>query len=838
MATLRSHYLFLLLLHHVLTVCSTVAAFSPNDNFLINCGANATVTSADGRAFRPDTSGEVSSFLLSPISHDVVQVSSSDVYGSARVFREAAAYRFSIKQKGRHFLRLHFQPIRSSLYDMKSASFSVKANEYTLLHNFSCSRLDLCRSAVVKEYIIEVGLVPKQLSVMVTPSNGSIAFINAIEVVSVPGNLVPSVASPVPPGPGVEISAHTGFETAYRINVGGPVLDSRNDTLWRVWEDDRPFLVISASVHSISTDPDSIRYPSEVPHYIAPSLVYATAQEMADANVGNQKFNISWVFNIELGFMYLVRLHFCDFLSKPARNLLFNVYINNQSVLSSFDISAKKGLLTAYFVDFIVNVQMDSDRRILVQIGPPELMSFPPDAILNGLEIFKLSDLDDNFDVNQMVHSIDVELTKKQKNEALVTASLCFLGLVFLIISVVVILLYLRGRRNSKKPTLASFPSPIAPTTHMGNSHTKVSTRSYASSGPSLGIGQLLAFSEIQEATKNFDESLVVGIGGFGKVYKGVLENGLVVAVKRGNPRSQQGLVEFRTEIEMLSKLRHRHLVSLIGHCHEANNMVLVYEFMAGGPLRKHLYGSGLPALSWKQRLEICIGAAKGLHYLHTGAAETIIHRDVKTMNILLDENLTAKVADFGLSKMGPTLDQTHVSTVVKGSFGYLDPEYFRRQQLTEKSDVYSFGVVLLEVLCARPAINPALPRDQVNIVEWAMNWQKRGLLEHIIDPHLARTVSPDSLQKFSGTAEKCLAEHGIDRPSIGDVLWNLEYSLQLQETFSGVVGDGSSSNCIPDLREWIPQVDIAQHDVSFSSDATDVATSRVFSQLMNPKGR
>ncbi|KAJ8466745.1 hypothetical protein OPV22_029297 [Ensete ventricosum] len=520
MATLRPHHLFLLLLHHVLTVCSTVAAFAPEDNFLINCGANATVTSADGRPFRPDTSGEVSSFVMSPISHDVVQISSSDVYGSARVFREAAAYRFSIRQKGRHLLRLHFRPVRSSLYDMKSASFSVKANEYTLLHNFSCSRLDLCRSAVVKEYIFEVGLVVNQLSVLswwllrMAPSNSS----------------MPSKLYQCPviwflllhPRFLQGLVSRFRLVQASRLHIG---------SMWVVqfWirattpcEEFGRMIGRSWSFQLRCTASQLIRIQSDIHlkyrKYIAPSLVYATAQEMADANVGNQKFNISWVFKIELGFMYLVRLHFCDFFEQ---------------------VHQKPSVQCLYFVDFIIYVQMDSDRRILVQIGPPELTNFPPDAILNGLEIFKLSDSDDNFDVNHIIWCI---------------------------------LLMLSGRRNAKKPTLASFPSPVAPTTHTGSPNTKLSARSYASSGPSLGIGQLLAFSEIQEVTKNFDESLVVGIGGFGKVYKGVLENGLVVAVKRGNPQSQQGLVEFRTEIEMLSKLRHRHLVSLIGHCHEANN--------------------------------------------------------------------------------------------------------------------------------------------------------------------------------------------------------------------------------------------------------------------------
>ncbi|KAL9143668.1 hypothetical protein ABFS82_14G248600 [Erythranthe guttata] len=434
----------------------------------------------------------------------------------------------------------------------------------------------------------------------------------------------------------------------------------------------------------------------------------------------------------------------------------------------------------------------------------------------------------------------------KKKNLGLIIG-VC-IGVVAALI-LVGVLFFIHRRKKQERLRIEKSWVPIS--VNGGNSHTmgsKYSTGTTVSVGSNMSYR--IPFLSVQEATNNFDESGVIGVGGFGKVYKGVLTDGLKIAVKRGNPRSQQGLAEFRTEIEMLSQFRHRHLVSLIGYCDEKNEMILVYEYMENGTVKSHLYGSDLPSLGWKERLDICIGAARGLHYLHTGDSKAVIHRDVKSANILLDENLMAKVADFGLSKTGPELDQTHVSTAVKGSFGYLDPEYFRRQQLTEKSDVYSFGVVLFEVLCARPVIDPSLPREMVNLAEWAMKWQKKGQLDQIIDPNLVGKIKPDSLRKFGETAEKCLADYGVDRPSMGDVLWNLEYALQLQEAVVRNDPDENSSNVIGQLSPRVGEFGNGNDNggesesgdsvARFESvdDLSGVSMSRVFSQLVKSEGR
>ncbi|KAK9131643.1 hypothetical protein Scep_011171 [Stephania cephalantha] len=835
---------------HVLFVVSffgfvvheSCAAFSPVDNYLIACGSAKNV-SIQGRDFVPDS--KQSSFVFKG-DHNVVSSSNSSVpspiFQSARVFPSTASYEFQINQKGRHWIRLYFYPIADSTHNLRSAPITVVTDNFVLLSNFTFKNYN--GSYLFKEYAINV--TSDSLSLNFIASNNSVTFVNGIEVVSIPDELFPDQAQDLAPvGPFSGLSGRA-LETVYRLNMGGPLITPQNDTLGRTWENDEKYLHVNSSAKAVSVNPANIRYPTFVKPEIAPNWVYATAETMGDANVPVVNFNVTWVFPVDPNFTYFVRAHFCDVFSKLLNALVFNVYINADIALPSFDLSSfTNGLSVPYYKDFVSNSSAGSSY-LTVSIGP-DAVADTPNAILNGLEIIKISNDARSLDGSSSVESVLPEMPSRKSKLGIIIGLVVGFSVAVLLLALFYCCMVSRRSKDSPQG------HPWLPLPLYGNSQTitkgsMTSQKSGTASCISLAsanLGRIFLFQEIMDATKKFDESLVIGVGGFGRVYKGVLEDGTNVAVKRGNPRSEQGLAEFRTEIEMLSKLRHRHLVSLIGYCDERSEMILVYEYMANGPLRSHLYGTQLPSLSWKQRLEICIGAARGLHYLHTGAAQTIIHRDVKTTNILLDENFVAKVADFGLSKAGPALDQTHVSTAVKGSFGYLDPEYFRRQQLTEKSDVYSFGVVLMEVLCSRPALNPVLPREQVNIAEWAMTWQKKGMLDQIMDPYLAGKVSPASLKKFGETAEKCLAEYGVDRPSMGDVLWNLEYALQLEETSSALTEpEDNSTNHIP----GIPMAPMQPFDNSVSmidgvnsstdDDAEDAATSAVFSQLVNPRGR
>lgn len=718
------------------------------------------------------------------------------------------------------------------------------------------------------------------LNLTFTPSKNytnSYAFVNGIEILSIPDLFGSNQALLVDGGSGTPypIQPDWALQTVYRLNVGGQTVSPNQDSgLFRTWEDDSIYIFGAGVGVTYQSDPNvTIAYSESLPAYIAPVDVYSTARSIGPSAAVNRNSNLTWIFSIDAGFYYLIRMHFCE-IQYPMTLInmrVFDIFINNQTAFSNFDVIAfTNGIGKPYYQDFVVLTTGSGLMDLWVDLHPddskkPQLL----DVILNGLEVFKLESNGNLAGPNpdflpDVLSDNALNKKKKSKSNSGAIAGGVVGGVVALLAALLILCMCKKKKvRKGKDAGSSDGPSGWLPLSLYGNSHSAGSgktttTGSYASTLPS-NLARHFSFAEIEAATNRFDESLLLGVGGFGKVYKGEVDNGsMKVAIKRGNPMSDQGVHEFQTEIEMLSKLRHRHLVSLIGYCEEKGEMILVYDYMAYGTLREHLYKTTNAPLPWKQRLEICIGAARGLHYLHTGAKYTIIHRDVKTTNILLDDKWVAKVSDFGLSKTGPTLDNTHVSTVVKGSFGYLDPEYFRRQQLTDKSDVYSFGVVLFEVLCARPALNPTLPKEQVSLAEWALHCQKKGILDQYVDPYLKGKIAGQCFKKFAETAEKCVSDQGIERPSMGDVLWNLEFALQLQESAEesgevidvegGVLKGGrknvDGNNGVDQSVSTVTTSTTTTSTMSLggrslnSDDSDGLTPSAVFSQIMNPKGR
>uniref|UniRef100_A0A1D1Y7C2 non-specific serine/threonine protein kinase n=1 Tax=Anthurium amnicola TaxID=1678845 RepID=A0A1D1Y7C2_9ARAE len=290
----------------------------------------------------------------------------------------------------------------------------------------------------------------------------------------------------------------------------------------------------------------------------------------------------------------------------------------------------------------------------------------------------------------------------------------------------------------------------------------------------------IFTFRELAAATKNFSPESFIGEGGFGRVYKGWLEStGQVVAVKQLDRNGLQGNREFLVEVLMLSLLHHPNLVNLIGYCADGDQRVLVYEFMPLGSLEDHLHD--LPPdkepLDWNTRMKIAAGAAKGLEYLHDKANPPVIYRDFKSSNILLDDGYHPKLSDFGLAKLGPTGDKSHVSTRVMGTYGYCAPEYAMTGQLTVKSDVYSFGVVLLELITGRKAIDSTRAHGEQNLVSWARTmFTDRKRLSKLADPRLQGRYTMRGLYQSLAVASMCINEEAAARPLIADVVTALTY--------------------------------------------------------------
>ncbi|KAF8042319.1 hypothetical protein BT93_A0823 [Corymbia citriodora subsp. variegata] len=284
-------------------------------------------------------------------------------------------------------------------------------------------------------------------------------------------------------------------------------------------------------------------------------------------------------------------------------------------------------------------------------------------------------------------------------------------------------------------------------------------------------------YGEVSRITGNFEQ--VIGGGGFGKVYLGTLDNGTVVAVKVLSESSKQGYKEFQAEAQLLMIVHHRNLVSLLGYCDHSKHMALIYEYMANGNLQQHLSVDHPKVLTWSKRLQIAVDVAQGLDYLHNGCKPPIIHRDLKTTNILLNENFRAKIADFGLSRAFATESDSYVSTCPAGTLGYLDPEFRSSGNLNKKSDVYSFGIILFELITGQPAtIRSRDFSTSMHILEWLIPIVESGDIQRIMDPRLQGEFDINSAWKVVEIAMSCTLPMALQRPDINQVLIELKESL------------------------------------------------------------
>ncbi|KAJ6833751.1 LEAF RUST 10 DISEASE-RESISTANCE LOCUS RECEPTOR-LIKE PROTEIN KINASE-like 1.2 isoform X2 [Iris pallida] len=343
-------------------------------------------------------------------------------------------------------------------------------------------------------------------------------------------------------------------------------------------------------------------------------------------------------------------------------------------------------------------------------------------------------------------------------------------GVVALIAACCVFFFWYKPRKRLQQSVLSNLPTQ------------STSSKFSSMNGPELAESKyqthIFSYEELQEATNGFDASRELGDGGFGTVYKGKLRDGRTVAVKRLYENNYKRVEQFMNEVDILSRLRHQNLVTLYGcTSRHSRELLLVYEFVANGTVADHLHGAHASSgpLLWQDRMSIAIETADALAYLHA-VEPPIIHRDVKSNNILLDNNFHVKVADFGLSRLFP-LDATHVSTAPQGTPGYVDPEYHQCYQLTDRSDVYSFGVVLVELISSKPAVDIRRSRHEINLANMAVNMIQKCQLEQLVDPALGYHSDLGVKGMITQVAElafTCLQSDGDLRPSIKEVLEEL----------------------------------------------------------------
>ncbi|XP_042025929.1 receptor-like protein kinase FERONIA [Salvia splendens] len=760
----------LLLLFHLgaFPVATSNDPITATSKLSISCGSVATSVALNGKQWIADIQPKGSSLLqIKGSSTDsTLRHSSTSAHQvphkTARISTSQFSYAFRVSP-GEKILRLHFNPAPYKGFERLNDLFNVEAGPFILLANFSASltAAALGVNTFSKEFCISLEQ-NQMFSVTFSPvtRDTTYAFLNGIQIIPVPLRLS---------------YLKGGDHRAQVVGRKAPVSIDNTTAL-------------------------------ELTHRVMKQYLVSFSDEFDDKEKENEINGLTRKTSVDVGFRYLVRIHFCDLgLQGEGLKVLLDEVIVDVNISVEWD--DEYGIIE--YRDYVMAVKgrkEEGKRELLISLQSNEEF-VDANQLINGFEIFKLSNPDNSLaspnvfppKSNSPLRIINILLPILSQGNATATLAIAILAMMNIIVYKLREVCEARSTTDEE-----NIPSAKAER-----------------------LCRRFSLAEIQSATKNFSGRLLIGRGGFGKVYIGFIDNGReTVAIMRLKSDSRQGKHEFLTEIETLCELRHINLVSQIGYCSYQREMILVYEYMPSGTLADHLHeyareGKDSCSLTWKQRLDICIGTARGLEYLHTG--NRIIYHDVKASNILLDENLIAKVSDFGLAKHEDRIKlQSHIGTRVKGTHGHMDPYYQNTGKLTRKSDIYAFGVVLLEVLCERKALGPRFGEEDLYLTIWAQNKIKEGEVDKIVASTLLEEILPDSLKAFVEVAERCLHKEPKQRPTMAQIVVQLESALELQES-----GKSAESNHVVLVAN-----DVCPTNEHMTSSANTALSAEAFSDV------